>query len=457
MKGRRVKRSRVKGRRVKVGRRSEGAEFRSVKKIVKVQWRVEFTAEQRSVSSLSITYVSYDRFPSRKGAGVHIDAFTRSLADAFGPLDLLTVHSDPTAEPEPPRALGPSIRHHPLPARGGNLIQRVQDFRRELALRLEGRQSDVIHFRSIFEGYPIAIRKQQMCRQLVYEVNGLPSIELKYHYPDVADDRELLAKLRGQEQVCLDAADLVVTVSDVNARHLEGRGVPSRRIRVIPNGVDPLQFRFQRPRHWDDREIRMLYSGTMSAWQGVLVAIEALALVRREMPARMTLVGDARQRQIRQIRRRCESLQLTEFVDILPAVSQTRLARLHHEADVVLAPLKANDRNLVQGCCPLKVLEAMASGTPLIASDLPVVSALARGGREATLVRPGSAKAIKDAVLRLRDDPHHGRQMAAAARRRILQQFRWEHSQRRLVRAYEEVLGMTSAKTTSKQRDSRAG
>ena len=53
----------------------------------------------------------------------------------------------------------------------------------------------------------------------------------------------------------------------------------------------------------------------------------------------------------------------------------------------------------------MKVLEAMASGTPLVASNLPVVAGLARHEIEALLVAPGSAKAIKDALLRLDESP----------------------------------------------------
>ena len=94
-----------------------------------------------------------------------------------------------------------------------------------------------MHIRSIFEGYPLAKQKPRFCKQLIYEVNGLPSIELKYHYPDVADDDDLLLKLREQTRLP-SAADQIVTVSQVNARHLQSLGVSADKIEVIPNGVD---------------------------------------------------------------------------------------------------------------------------------------------------------------------------------------------------------------------------
>jgi glycosyltransferase involved in cell wall biosynthesis len=126
-------------------------------------------------------------------------------------------------------------------------------------------------------------------------------------------------------------------------------------------------------------------------------------------------------------------------VRLLDPLSQHELAALYHEHDVAVVPLLRNDRNVVQGCCPLKVLEAMACGTTVIASDLPVVRAMAEDDREALLVRPGSGKAIKDAVLRLVANPELGRRLSAAARARVEECLTWEIAGRRLVHAYADL------------------
>lgn len=379
-----------------------------------------------------IVYVAFDRFPAPKGAAVHIDAFARALGEAFGDVDLVTVASGEAAGP----VAIPGVRHHPLPALGSDPIERVLNFRAHLAAWWRGRRARVVHVRSIFEGYPLARRKSALFDRLVFEVNGLPSIELKYTYPAVADDRELLRKLTAMEDACLAAADLVVTVSRVSATYLAGRGVDPGRIRVIPNGVDPDVFPYEPARPIGEGPIRLLYSGTLAAWQGVRPAIQALALLRRDRPATLTLAGPARPRQERELREQCGELGVAEAVRFAGPLDQPGLARLHHESDVVLAPLTPNDRNLVQGCCPLKVLEAMASGTPLIASDLPVVRELARPEVDALLVRPGSAKAIKDAVLRLAADPSLGPRLSASARDAISRGRTWAHAREGLVAAY---------------------
>ena len=121
-------------------------------------------------------------------------------------------------------------------------------------------------------------------------------------------------------------------------------------------------------------------------------------------------------------------------------MSRQALAKLHHESQIVLAPLTKNDRNTKQGCCPLKVLEAMASGVPLIASDLEVVRELVDSEREAILVRPGSGKAIKDAVFRLIHEQGLAASLATAARRRIEAGGGWLAAQQQLLGVYDDAL-----------------
>lgn len=401
-----------------------------------------------TIACENIVYTSFDRFPNQKGAAIHINAFCRGLLAEFGNLTLITPETSPvvSSEQDFPRvqqsSLAPNWEHVVIPAIGDNLMERVLCFRRHAEAWWRTRRATVIHFRSIFEGYPLARTRSSRCEKLVYEVNGLPSIELKYHYPTVADDAELLAKLRAQEQFCLEAADLIVTVSQTNAALLMNRGVSPEKIRVIPNGVDPQIFTYQPPRPWNDRPIKLLYSGTFSPWQGVDLAIEALALLRRDHPAKLVLVGSAVSRQLKAIIKSCQHWDVTEHVEILPATTQAGLAALHHEADVILAPLRSTERNTLQGCCPLKVIEAMASGTPLIASDLPVVRELAEPDRDALLVRAGSAKAIKDALLRLLGQPTLGRQLSLTAREAVERRFTWQRAQAELIAAYREVLGI---------------
>ncbi|BAY25048.1 putative glycosyl transferase [Calothrix sp. NIES-2100] len=388
------------------------------------------------MSKSKIAYIAFDTVPAPKGAAIHIEAFSIALAAAFDHIQLITV--SPTATGINSQEIYPQVIQTTLPAIGDTLIHRVLYFRRLLMTWLQGKRFEVIQIRSIYEGFSIARNKQRYCDRLIFEVNGLPSIELKYRYPAVAEDRELLHKLHSQEQICLAAADLIITPSSITSQYLQNRGVPANKIRVIPNGVDLNIFTNDKGQITNDK-FQMIYFGTLSPWQGVNLAVEALALINREFPAALKVIGQTRDYQIKALKQLAQKLGVADKLTILPAMSQTRLVEHIHTSDVILAPLMPSDRNLVQGCCPLKILEGMATGIPVIASDLAVVRELGEDGVHFLLVKPGSAKSIKDVVLRWQNDQERATQLAVNARQRIEDYYTWQRAGEALINAYTEL------------------
>jgi len=214
--------------------------------------------------------------PGPKGASTHIVEFVGALARAGAEVTLATPGGTDISE----RPFGAGATQVVLGCPDGNPLGRARTFREKLAAWLAPRTFDVLHCRSIFEGIPLLDPRLRRDARLVYEVNGFPSVELKYHYAKVGDDPVLLAKLERQENDLLAAADLVITVSDVNQAAIEARGVAPQRIRVIRNGVDLERFPYRPPPVAVAGEtVRLCYVGTLSVWQGVEVLIEAVDLL----------------------------------------------------------------------------------------------------------------------------------------------------------------------------------
>lgn len=386
-----------------------------------------------------LAYVSFDIVPAPKGAATHITAVVKSLAAAFGKIELVTVA--PTTEFNQGLSTTldlPGVIHSTLPAIGDTVINRAMHFRRHLSAWWKNQRFEVVQIRSIYEGFPIALNKQQYCNQLIFEVNGLPSIELKYHYPEVAEDRELMHKLRTQEELCLEAADLIITPSRVTSGYLQTRGVPNQKIRVLPNGVDLDIFTYRSPQLvTTTTPLKVLYFGTLSPWQGVGLAVEALAVVGDLIY--LTVIGPGRDRQVQALNQLALKLGVANQLKVLEPMSQTQLVEQIHAADVIVAPLMPSDRNLYQGCCPLKILEGMATGTPVITSNIPVVRELGMDGVHLLAVKPGSAQAIAEALVRLRTEPGLATQLAQAARNRVETHHTWKLAGDALVAIYEEI------------------
>src|SRR5271165_791087 len=392
-----------------------------------------------------LAYVAFDTVPAPKGASTHIAAFARALGARYGRIELITaglITAGSGGGETVERWSG--VFHTELPALGVSLIDRILCFQAYLNRWLSRHAYSIVQFRSSFEGLPLIELSPRP--KLVFEVNGLPSIELKYRYPGVEDDRDLMRKLKAQETACLGAADRVITPSAVTAEYLQ-RDRGAKRVEVIPNGVDLTTFQ-QAGDPVPSDIFRMLYFGTMHSWQGVELAIRALAQARSQLEARSQLdvhltivaVGDTEAAE-----RLAAKLQVLDRVSFLPAMPQSELAAIVRASHAVLAPLSLNDRNLVQGCCPLKILEGMACGVPVIASDLPVVRELGCDGTHFLLVKPGSVDQISEAILRLHSDPALARAIGANARQHIEDHFTWERAGASLVKLYEELIRSSSA------------
>src|SRR3954451_21873462 len=124
-------------------------------------------------------YAAFDRFPSRKGSAVHIDRFARALFDQAGGGLLYVLGGDDL--PAYQREDNVEIVRYTRPA--DHVLERAAGYGQRLTALLE-RLPDLqlAHFRDPWSGIPILESKRYTT---VYEVNGLPSIELPYLYPAI--------------------------------------------------------------------------------------------------------------------------------------------------------------------------------------------------------------------------------------------------------------------------------
>lgn len=384
-----------------------------------------------------LLYVAFDELSAPKGASTHIREVVQALGRRYGDVTLVS----PGMEDQPPQPLFPGVVRRVLGCPDDNLLGRVQIFRAKLEALLRRERFDLAQFRAPWEGVPLVAEQARSRMRLIYEVNGLPSIELKYHHRAVSDSPELLAKIAGQEKLCLEAAEGVIVVSEVNRQAVLARGAQPEKTLLAPNGVDLARFPFQLPPPPPGERFQIAYVGTFSPWQGIEVLLEAVALLNKHRPATLTLLGFAARKRVEQLRLLARQLGIGDAVSFPQPGSTAEVVALLHASHATAAPLLAVDRNTVQGCCPLKVLEAFAAGCPLVASELPVVCELATPGVHFEPARAGDPRSLKNALLRLADDWPQTLARAEAARTHVATHFTWDESHRRLLALYEQLLG----------------
>ncbi|MGO1337969.1 MAG: glycosyltransferase, partial [Cellulosimicrobium funkei] len=258
----------------------------------------------------------------------------------------------------------------------------------------------------------------------VYEVRGLPeeTWAASHRTPEArraAEASGRYALVRAKETELALAADHGVTLSETMRAELVGRGVPGSRVTVVPNAVPTSLLDAAHPTPDAARErlgipARGPVVGTVSSvvdYEGLDTVLRTVAALRADgVDATALVVGDGVARP--GLLRLADELGLGEHA-ILPgrvprALATTYLAAL----DVVLVPRR--DDRVTRLVTPLKPVEAMAVGRPVVASDLPALrEAVGAAGR---LVPAGDVAAWTTAVADVLGDHDAHRGMLARGR-----------------------------------------
>jgi glycosyltransferase involved in cell wall biosynthesis len=202
-------------------------------------------------------------------------------------------------------------------------------------------------------------------------------------------------------------------VARATLRGVEQNAVPSRflhdvfasfgiRSEINPNIVDVERFRFRRR---DALRPRLLSTRNFETLYNIPCTVRAFRLVQDRYPdATLTLVGAGSQDAA--VRRLAEELDLRHII-FAGRVSPEEIWRYYAEADIYLQT--PNIDNM-----PASVLEAYASGCPVVATDAGGVPAILTDGLHGLLVPCGDHQAAADAILRLLEEPGLARRLADA-------------------------------------------
>lgn len=255
------------------------------------------------------------------------------------------------------------------------------------------------------------------------------------------------------EDVCLRHAHRVVTVSQVLADELKARGVPEDKVVWYPNCIDPDVF--DPARHAEARasvrqrlgvaadELAVMFLGTFGVWHGAETLAQTVRQYFAAAPSggprlKFIFVGDGLRRPA--VKAMLEAEIARGDVVMTGLVPQADAPQYLAAADIFVSPhVPSTDGTKFFGS-PTKLFEYMAMERAIVASDLDQLGQVLRpavdeadlgradalrGDEIAVLTEPGSAEAMLRALLHLRDKPDVRASLAAAARRRALDQFTW--------------------------------
>ncbi|WP_394062384.1 glycosyltransferase family 4 protein [Alcaligenes sp. WGS1538] len=233
---------------------------------------------------------------------------------------------------------------------------------------------------------PALLAARQLGIPFQYEMRGLWELSRASRMPDFRDSQGFKQGLQ-LEGLVAEQADRLFVISEQLGRYAHQRwGVQTSRMFLLPNCVDPARFEPADPQ--DVAPDTIVYAGSLIVYEGLDVLIDAIGDLRdRGRQVTLTIIGDGEARA--QLQAQVQQLGLDGHVTFLGRVPPQEARALQARSALVCIPRRPFE--VCQIVPPIKLVEAMAMGKPVVVPDLPVFQDEVGGCRSVRFFQAGDS------------------------------------------------------------------
>ena len=398
-------------------------------------------------------------------SGSEIDFFSAEMPIALPKNDALKIHS---ITPQSTYVIPRELNHFRY---NGHFINAVSS--------VLGDTMGFIYQRLSLGNYAGVVLSRRHQLPLVLEYNGSESwLARNWGTPLFLEKLGMRA-----ENACLRHAHLVVTVSDVLKDELVERGVEAARIVSYPNCVDTDLFN---PDSFSKKEVANIrgrygiakdalvvtFVGTFGPWHGAEVFAKSLREIFKKSPKwlknnklHFMFIGDGVRRQI--VEDLTSDEDICRFVTITGLVDQEQTPLHLAASDILVSPHVRNPDGSAFFGSPTKLFEYLASGRPVIASDLGQIGEVLAGCPHVgelesakdfpeqscgTLVKPESTEELSSAIKLFTENPEWRKTAGLNARTRALARYTWGHHVQAILDGVQRVKALDAVSARPRTR-----
>lgn len=367
--------------------------------------------------SLNILRIARAVYPESMGGGaIHVHSMSKRQSEMGHNVIVLTSdRGDRSLSPAERRDGYALKRHRELGTLFGNSL--TPGIIR--SLRAYNDEIDIIHIHShlSFLSNIVALRSYIDDTPLIVTNHGLRS--------QTAPDWIQNLYLPTLGKFTFNSADMVLTYSDTEREELRDLGITAP-ISVIHNGVDCTKFS---PRKTDTEGQQLLFVGRLRESKGPKMVLKIFEQLADDFPdLTVKIVGDGPLRT--ELEQYVIAHGLEDRVSVLGEVENEAMPQLYNESSVFVLPTEREG-------VPRTVLEAMASGTPVVTTNLPQVEPVVDEGG---IVVDRSIEGFSGAIRSLLMKPDRRKEMGDRGRNRVLENYSWEETVKETTEQYYTLL-----------------
>jgi len=299
---------------------------------------------------------------------------------------------------------------------------------KSLQKAIKSKVYDLIHFESFYtSGY---LKKSYLIPQILGTENIESQIYQQYsqaqRWPFSRGPMAFESwRIKRFEKRTWRQADACLAVSSENRQEI--KSISGKKCYLIPNGIDLDFFKFQLPSQRAQRPAIILYVGNFRYIQNqdaaYYLAKKVFPLIKKQLPGvRLLIVGRCPTRKIKGL--------VSDNIVLKPNLDDIRQA--YAQADLLLAPIRAGSGT------KFKILEAMASGVPVITTPLGIEGIKAKNGHEVMIGK--TAGQLSKLAIKLLCNLHLCQKLSKKSRYLVEQIYGWQKISLELEKAYQEII-----------------
>ncbi|MCW4004038.1 MAG: glycosyltransferase family 4 protein [Candidatus Bathyarchaeota archaeon] len=319
-------------------------------------------------------------------------------------------------------------------------------FNRSLTKKASEIDADVYEAHAVSGyGFPKALHKLGINKPFIHTIHGVLADEYEqakkngYQTFRSRVANRFMRRLANLEAQTAKDATLIITISKYSLEKIQRhyRVEPSK-VRIVPNGVDVEKFKpisnveAVKEQFGLGNEPCVLFVGSLIPRKGLSFLVEAAKKIVAEYPVtKFLVVGEGSQK--KELTATLQAANLLGNFMFIGNVKEDLLGALYNCADVFVLPSIQEGQGIV-------LLEAQASGKPVVAFDVGGVKEAVRDGETGFLAKQGSVDALTDALLKLLSDKTLREKMGASGRKFVSENFTWDICAQKVLNVYREVL-----------------